>query len=455
MRAARSTALVFALCCTSACEPELAPPASQATAQPVPPPAPTLPPIGSWVRVSQRQLFMAPRADARLVVDSEQPYRLAEVLGFPSDKFVHLRSLVVRPEVLCGTSSGSDPKFHLEFFAPLDALRPVLNQRKLVEFGDGTKLDFKPGTPIDLSEDEARLQVGEVGFVVPVSSHEIRDWFPPPKYPSLGIPIQWSRDRPLHYGDRSIASLKPPFVFARAREQLEDGGELLTFADACGRYTLRAEPGPPVLESTPPSAGTAELSYPCNTWASQGWMDRRELTWATSDRVAGWARDRVPLPATAREHDGKVCFSAVELSVCMASEKIRPDERPDCRVQRESSSRVELGEAIVDPGIDPHAMYGIVKAYSLDVHRCYDAGLAKQPQLAGRLVIEFVIGLDGHVESSSVAESTLGPDEAVSTCVTKAFKRMDFSKPGLEPGSGPVHVVFPFELSPSASTDEE
>jgi hypothetical protein len=327
--------LAFALCFVAACESssEDEPEHSHAVA----PSVPTQPPIGSWVRVDQQKLYMTPSARERLQVDSREPYRLAEVLGYPSDRFVHLRSLAVRPELLCGTRSGSDPNFELQFFAPLNALQPVLNRPKVVEFEDGTRLELMPGVPVSMSEAgaeaEAKLQIGDVEFIVPVSPDEVRNWLPVPQNLILGIPMQWSRDRPLHYGERSVSSFKAPFVFARARQKLDDGAELLTFADACGRYTLRAEPGPPVFESKPPSHGDPIIAKPnppdrCIKWTTE---HHAVLTWATTDRAAGWISSSIEVPTNAREHGGRVCFTAVELSVCLPSDKIEMEERPGCR----------------------------------------------------------------------------------------------------------------------------
>jgi hypothetical protein len=326
--------LAFALCCISACESEDESESSQAVA----PSVPTKPPIGSWVRVDQSKLYMTPSAREHLVVDSQEPYRLAEVLGFPSDRFVHLRSLAVRPEVPCGTRSGNDPKFELQFFAPLVALQPVLNQPKVIEFEDGTRLEFMPGVPVDMAEAEAKLQIGDVEFVVPVNPDEVRNWLPVPKNLILGIPMQWSRDRPLFYGERSVSSFKAPFVFARARRTLDDGAELLTFADACGRYTLRAEAGPPVFASKPPSHGDPIIAKPIaetdkqpDRCISRKTENHAVLTWASSDRAAGWISGSIEVPPNAWTQGGKVCFTAVELSVCLPSDQISIDERPGCR----------------------------------------------------------------------------------------------------------------------------
>jgi hypothetical protein len=354
MRTAPSIALAFALCFVTSCESQDEP----ADAQTVTPPAPTQPPIGSWVLVSQRRLYMTPSTNAHIVVDSKAPYRLAEVVEFPSDKFVHLRSLAVTRDVPCATNSGNDPNFELHFFASLDALRPVLNQRKVVEFDDGTRLELQPGVPVEMAEEGAKLKIGDVEFIVDVRSHEVRNWFPAPPLepPSLGIPVQWSRDRPLYYGERNVASFKPPFVFARARQKLEDGGELLSFADPCGRYTLRAEPGPPVFESKPPShgdpiigkpgiaasggaIGNDEQPDPCIVRRTRdlGMLYRAVLTWAASDRAAGWISGGIELPPITWEYDGKICFTAVEMPVCIPSEEVYTDERDDCRVRREGS----------------------------------------------------------------------------------------------------------------------
>ena len=64
------------------------------------------------------------------------------------------------------------------------------------------------------------------------------------------------------------------------------------------------------------------------------------------------------------------------------------------------------------------------------------------PQIAGKLVIKFVIAKDGSVSNSNVKTTTLD-SPAVETCVAARFMRMQFP----EPAEGTVvKVTYPFEF---------
>ncbi len=77
------------------------------------------------------------------------------------------------------------------------------------------------------------------------------------------------------------------------------------------------------------------------------------------------------------------------------------------------------------------------------VRLCYEKGLLKNPELAGRVVVSFVIGSDGTVRSASGGSSTIA-DAAVVACIVGAFQRVTFPAPE----SGSVTVTYPFVLSP-------
>ena len=86
----------------------------------------------------------------------------------------------------------------------------------------------------------------------------------------------------------------------------------------------------------------------------------------------------------------------------------------------------------------------IVRANIEQVRACYNTGLAKEPTLAGRVAIRFIITPTGTVGSSVVLESTVS-DPAVGSCIADAAKGWQFPEPR---GGGNVFVTYPFNLSP-------
>ncbi|MGB1016510.1 MAG: AgmX/PglI C-terminal domain-containing protein, partial [Nannocystaceae bacterium] len=76
-------------------------------------------------------------------------------------------------------------------------------------------------------------------------------------------------------------------------------------------------------------------------------------------------------------------------------------------------------------GISKKVIRRIVRAHINEVRFCYNEGLTRDPELAGRIVVGFTIGADGNVVESKVAETTLG-DSSVDTCIATAVGRWKF-----------------------------
>jgi hypothetical protein len=452
-----------------------------------------VPPIGAWVRVSQQRLLAAPNVHARIDVPYDEPFRTAEVVSIEGE-FVKLRTIAAKREDLCGTLRGADPSFEIHFFTEVDALQPVLREPKLVELDDGTKLAFAAGVPVDLSGSEPSLQLGGASFFVPLAKHEIGWWFPAvPTQPPAASTSSWRGSKPLHYGERSIEADGPPFVDVRDQRRLDDGNTLLTFADACGQFTLRVEGEMPIGSG---GRGLYQMKGPKNAnlhgrnvdadmaarnagilaiMAEQngGWAERDcspiheapagvAVTWRDSGNIAGVTRASVELPNDAQELDGKLCFTTDDLAVCISSDLLTRKDEPDCvpvsngfmpldgagagnpGVVGRQGSRVEMSTPQVTPGLDPEIVRRIVRAHINELRSCYNQGQVKQPQLAGSITIAFEIGATGKVTIASVQEATLEPaDDGVTRCFAKAVKRWQFPKPS---GASSVSVSFPFEL---------
>jgi len=121
--------------------------------------------------------------------------------------------------------------------------------------------------------------------------------------------------------------------------------------------------------------------------------------------------------------------------------------------------RVRQAKATVQGSLDKDIIRRIVRAHINEVRHCFNQGLARDPNLSGRVAIEFVIDPTGKVTNSVVATSTL-KDASVARCIAKAVKRWKFPKPK---GGGLVKVTYPFVLGdgpgtrvpPKAMTPEE
>lgn len=94
--------------------------------------------------------------------------------------------------------------------------------------------------------------------------------------------------------------------------------------------------------------------------------------------------------------------------------------------------------------LDKALIRKVVQAHIDEVRHCYNEGLARKPDLAGKLTVDFTISKSGDVSASEVrAGSTVG-DAKVEACIAAAVKSWVFPKPE----GDAVVVSYPFALEP-------
>jgi len=106
--------------------------------------------------------------------------------------------------------------------------------------------------------------------------------------------------------------------------------------------------------------------------------------------------------------------------------------------------RVRQAKAKVKGALDKDIIRRIVRAHINEVRYCYNQGLVRDPNLKGRVAVQFTIGPTGKVPVAVVQESSV-KDRNVAQCIAKAVKRWSFPKPQ---GGGNVVVTYPFVLEP-------
>ena len=104
--------------------------------------------------------------------------------------------------------------------------------------------------------------------------------------------------------------------------------------------------------------------------------------------------------------------------------------------------KVRQAKAQVQGALDKDIIRRIVRAHINEVRHCYNQGLSKDPNLKGRVAVQFTIGGAGNVPSAVVSQSTI-KDASVGNCIAKAVRRWKFPKPR---GGGSVIVTYPFVL---------
>jgi hypothetical protein len=105
-----------------------------------------------------------------------------------------------------------------------------------------------------------------------------------------------------------------------------------------------------------------------------------------------------------------------------------------------AESRADGGNGRLDPALIQERIRGTYGA----MRSCYESGLTRNPELAGRVTTRFVIDRDGIVDDASPICTSLR-DRATVECVVAVFRRLRFPVPE----AGKVIVDYPIVFSPS------
>jgi TonB family protein len=96
--------------------------------------------------------------------------------------------------------------------------------------------------------------------------------------------------------------------------------------------------------------------------------------------------------------------------------------------------------AVIMAALDNCTIDSYIRKSEDEINKCYEKELAKDPKLAGRVLVNFIISASGDVSSSKVLRTTLGNAE-VENCVAEQIKKIKFPAPR---GGGIVFVNHPF-----------
>lgn len=98
--------------------------------------------------------------------------------------------------------------------------------------------------------------------------------------------------------------------------------------------------------------------------------------------------------------------------------------------------------------LDREVIRSTIRRHVSEVRYCYEEALARDPTLAGRVTVSFVIGPTGAVQSASSSRSTLSGPRAteVAECIVRRVRTWTFPAPD---GGGIVAVDYPFVFTSS------
>lgn len=109
------------------------------------------------------------------------------------------------------------------------------------------------------------------------------------------------------------------------------------------------------------------------------------------------------------------------------------------------SPSVSMSAAEVMGSLDKNLIRQVIKRNLGQVRYCYEQALQKNPKLAGRVVVRFVVQEDGSVKEAKIVENGLG-DASVGECIAVRFRSWKF--PAVK-GGGEVVVTYPFTFAPA------
>ena len=103
------------------------------------------------------------------------------------------------------------------------------------------------------------------------------------------------------------------------------------------------------------------------------------------------------------------------------------------------------GSPIIIGALDRSLIDAVIKRHMNQFRYCYQRELNKDPSLAGKITVKFVIAGDGSVSRASIKSSSMG-NVSVENCLSNRFMMLQFPEPK---GNGIVIVSYPFMFAGS------
>ena len=116
--------------------------------------------------------------------------------------------------------------------------------------------------------------------------------------------------------------------------------------------------------------------------------------------------------------------------------------------RRASAPDVIPGQAIVRGSLDKEIIRRIVRRHSNEVKYCYEQELRRNPDLGGRITVQFTIAASGQVTAAQLQSSTVG-NARVENCTVQAVRRWEFP---MRLDGDLATVYYPFVLTPARGT---
>ena len=113
-------------------------------------------------------------------------------------------------------------------------------------------------------------------------------------------------------------------------------------------------------------------------------------------------------------------------------------------VKGQGKGQMEIGlntaDATVDEGLTKDEVAKVIHSHMNEIRYCYESAILKDPNLAGKLLVDFKINASGIVPNAGVSEASLH-DQQVTQCLLGKLKSWKFPNPR---GGVIVAVSYPF-----------
>ena len=106
---------------------------------------------------------------------------------------------------------------------------------------------------------------------------------------------------------------------------------------------------------------------------------------------------------------------------------------------RVTTADIVSDEIGIQGEMDPSIIDRLIRNNLGYIKWCYEKQLNVNPDLEGKIVIDFIIGMDGLVKSSRVRNTTMH-NQLVESCIARRIRTIRFPSPG----AGIVQVFYPF-----------
>jgi len=113
--------------------------------------------------------------------------------------------------------------------------------------------------------------------------------------------------------------------------------------------------------------------------------------------------------------------------------------------KKKTDIAIKSDEAQILGSIDPELIRRVIHSHRDQIRYCYEMELVRQPKLGGKIKVKFVIGSNGFVTTTGIAESSVH-NSTLENCIAARVKSWEFPKPK---GGGVAIVSYPFVFKQS------